>query len=285
MSVRAIEAPGQPPPVEIIEPPRAWGLPDLRSLWRFRELLFLMARRDLAVRYRQTAVGILWVVLQPVAYASVFSLALTYLRASPGSGIPYPVFALSGLTIWLFLTGVLARVSGSLTGAAGLISKLRFPRIVLPVAAVLPQLVDVALSFVTLMGVMLVYGVMPEPRIVLAPVFLALGLAVIFGLGLWLAAIAVRFRDVRQIVPFIIQIGIFASPVIYPLDILPPLEQRLMALNPLSGPLEGFRWAVLPDKEPPDLWLVVWPLVVATLLIVSGLIYFRRAEDAFADVI
>jgi lipopolysaccharide transport system permease protein len=285
MAIGGIQASGQPRHEEIIEPPRAWGFPDLRSLWRYRELLVLLARRDLAVRYRQTAVGIAWVVVQPVAYAAVFSLALTYLRASPSSGIPYPVFVLTGLTIWLFLAGVLARVSASLVGSSALISKLHFPRIVLPVASVLPQLVDVSLAFGTLIGVMLVYGVIPDPTILLAPVFVALGLSVVFGAGLWLAAVAVRFRDVQQIVPFIIQIGLFASPVIYPLALLPESAQRIMALNPLTGALEGFRWAVLPDEAAPGLGLLLWPLVVAAVLIVSGLIYFRRAEDAFADVI
>jgi lipopolysaccharide transport system permease protein len=285
MAIGGIQASGQPSPAEIIEPPGAWGFPDLRALWRYRELLFLLARRDLAVRYRQTAVGVAWVVVQPIAYAAVFSLALTYLRASPSNEIPYPVFVLSGLTIWLFLAGVVARVSASLVGSSGLISKLHFPRIVLPVASVLPQLVDIALAFGTLIGVMLVYGVMPAPKILLAPVFVVLGLLVVFGAGLWLAAIAVRFRDVQQIVPFIIQIGLFASPVIYPLDLLPESAQKIMALNPLTGPLEGFRWAVLPDQAPPSVWLLLWPLLVATPLLVTGLIYFRRAEDAFADVI
>jgi lipopolysaccharide transport system permease protein len=274
--------PGQP--AEVVEPPSRWGMPDLTALWRFRELLWLMTRRDLAVRYRQTLVGVAWVVMQPVAYAAVFSLALTFLRASPPGDVPYPVFVLTGLTLWLFLASVVARTSTSLLAAAGLISKLHFPRIILPFAAVLPQVVDFALAFGVLVGVMALYGVGLEPEILLTPVFVLLGLGLAFGIGLWFSAVAVRYRDVQQLVPFILQVGLFTSPVIYSLERIPGTAQDLLPFNPVTGVLEGFRWAVLPDAAAPGPE-IVYSAVVGGLLVVTGLVYFRRAQDEFADVI
>lgn len=271
-------------PTEIVEPPPRWGMPDLSALWRYRELLWLMTRRDLAVRYRQTFVGVAWVVIQPVAYAAVFSLALTFLRASPPGEVAYPVFVLTGLTLWLFLAGLVARCSTSLLGAAGLISKLHFPRIILPFATVLPQLVDFLLAFTVLLGVMAVYGVGLEPEILLAPLFVASGILLAFGIGLWFSAVAVRYRDVQQLVPFVLQVGLFTSPVLYSLERLPSTAQSILLLNPITGVLEGFRWALLPGAPAPGVELAI-SLALGSALVVTGLIYFRRAQDEFADVI
>lgn len=271
-------------PAEVIEPPSRWGMPDLTALWRYRELLWLMTRRDLAVRYRQTLVGVAWVVIQPVAYAAVFSLALTFLRASPPGEVAYPVFVLTGLTLWLFLAGLVARCSTSLLAAAGLISKLHFPRIILPFATILPQVVDFLLAFTVLLGVMAVYGVGLEPEILLAPVFVLAGILLAFGIGLWFSAVAVRFRDVQQLVPFVLQVGLFTSPVLYSLDRLPDTAQSILLLNPVTGVLEGFRWAMLPGAPPPGAELIV-SIILGSALVITGLIYFRHAQDEFADVI
>lgn len=271
--------------VDVIEPPARWGLPDLAGIWRQRELLFLLARRDLAVRYKQTLAGVAWVVIQPVAYAAVYSLALTFLRASPSGEVPYPVFVLTGLTLWLSFSSIVSRCSTSLVASSSLISRLHFPRIILPVAALLPNLVDLTVAFVVLVGVMLVYGMTPDAQILLAPVFVLLMVAVGGGIGVWLAAIAVRYRDVQQLVPFLLRVSLYTSPVLYGLTLVPEAAQPIMSLNPATGFLEGFRWAVLPGTPAPDLGLIIAPILTALLLLATGLVYFHRAEDEFADVI
>jgi lipopolysaccharide transport system permease protein len=275
----------QPPPVDVIEPSGRWRLPDLRPLWTQRELLLTLARRDLTVRYKQTLAGVAWVVLQPVAYAAVYSIALTFLRATPGEFVPYPLLALTGLTLWLLFSGVVSRTAGSLIAASSLIKRLMFPRLLLPAAALLPQLVDLAISFVVLIGVMLVYGVIPEAKILLAPIFVVLALGVSWGIGVWYAAIAVRYRDIQQIVPFTLQLLLYTSPVIYTLDLVPEKARTIMSLNPLSGVFEGWRWAVLPGASSPSPLAIFTAVLVGLILVVTGLIYFRRAEEAFADVI
>lgn len=276
----------QPPRVvDVIEPPTRWGFPDLAGIWRQRELLFLLARRDLAVRYKQTLAGVAWVVIQPLAYAAVYSLALTFLRASPSDDVAYPVFVLTGLTLWLSFSSIVSRCSTSLVASSSLISRMHFPRIILPIAALLPNLVDFAVAFVVLIGVMLVYGVTPDVQILFAPLFVLLMVAVGAGIGLWFAAIAVRYRDIQQLVPFVLRIALYSSPVLYGLSLVPEAAQPFMSLNPATGFLEGFRWAVLPGTPAPSLDLILIPLVTAVVLLVTGLLYFRRAEDAFADVI
>jgi lipopolysaccharide transport system permease protein len=267
----------------IIEPTRRWAFPDLRQVVEQRDLLFLLARRDLAVRYKQTLIGVAWVVLQPLAFAAVYSVFLTLFKAQPTRGIPYPVFALAGLTLWLALSAAFGRVSESTMTGSALISKLYFPRIVLPIAATLPPAVDFAVGFVVLLVVMLVYGVIPGPLLLLTPLVLVVGLLVSLGMGLFFSALVVRYRDIQQLVPFLTQIFLFATPILYPLALVPAGSRPLMALNPYSGVVESFRWVLLPGADPPSALFVLSPIVFCLVTIPLAAIYFQRVQNEFAD--
>jgi lipopolysaccharide transport system permease protein len=266
-----------------IEPTRKWAFPDLRQVYEQRDLLFLLARRDLTVRYKQTLIGVGWVLLQPLAFAAVYSVFLTLFRAQATKGIPYPVFALTGITMWLTLALAFARASESTISGSALISKLYFPRIILPIAAVLPPAVDFTVAFAVLLVAMLFYGVMPALTILLAPAFLVLGLLVAFGIGLFFSALVVRYRDIQQLVPFLTQVLLFVTPILYPLSLVPHALRPLMALNPFTGVIEGFRWAVLPPADPPNALVVLSPIVFCLIVIPLGALYFQRVQNEFAD--
>jgi lipopolysaccharide transport system permease protein len=276
-----VSAPAHTRPVQVIEPPRGWPRPDLRELWRYRDLVYYLARRDIAVRYRQTVLGAAWAVVQPVAFAAVFGVFLTLIGRVPTEGIPYPVFALTGMSVWLFMSSALSLTSSSTISSSSLVSKVYFPRLAVPLAAVIPPIVDFVIALVVLLCAMAVYGVTPSSNIVALPAVFLLAIAIALGSGLWLAAIAARFRDVQHVVPFFVQIGLFLSPVLYPLTLIPDKWQALYALNPLVGVMEGFRWAVLGTSSPGALMLI--PLTVGVLLLISGLMYFAREQSRFAD--
>lgn len=267
--------------LEVIEPPRGWRLPDLREVWEYRDLVYFLARRDISVRYRQTVVGAAWALIQPLAFATVFSLFLTLIGRVPTDGVPYPVFALTGMSVWLFFSSSLSLTATSTVLSASLITKVYFPRLVIPLAAIVPPVVDFLVALVVLFGAMAVYGVAPSLNVVLLPAIFALAALTALGAGLWLSALAVRFRDVQQVVPFALQVGLFVSPVLYQLSLVPDRFQALYALNPLVGVLEGFRWALLGTSPPGALLLI--PLAASLLLTVGGLLFFSRAETRFAD--
>ena len=271
--------------VEINEPPKSWTLPRLRDVWRHRELVYFLGRRDVAVRYKQTIMGVLWVVLQPLLLALIFSVFLGLLaRHVPSEGVPYPVFALAGMTMWLFLATALSKCSESTISNAPLISKVYFPRLVIPFSALLQPAVDFAAAVVVLVVVMLAYGAVPSIRILLLAPMLLLATGTALGLGLWFAALVVRYRDVRQVIPFLIQALIFVTPVVYPLSVIPSHYRVIYSLNPFVAVLEGFRWVVLPHAPSPGL-LFLLPLATSIVFVVGGLLYFAKAEAAFADVI
>ena len=267
--------------VQVIEPPRGWPRPDLRAVWRYRDLVYYLARRDLAIRYRQTVIGAAWAVVRPVAFAAVFASFVTLIGRVPTEGIPYAVFALTGMSMWLFISGSLLVTSSSTIGSGSLVSKVYFPRLTIPIAAIVPQIVDFGLAMVVLLIAMAIYGVPLTPHILALPVVFALALVVTFGAGLWLAAYAARYRDVQHVVPFIVQIGLFASPVLYPIDLVPDSLQVVYSLNPIAGVLEAFRWCVLGTAAPGE--LIVIPIVAGLLLFTLGLRVFARAETRFAD--
>jgi lipopolysaccharide transport system permease protein len=269
------------PAIQVIEPPAGWPQPDLRELWRYRDLVYYLARRDLAIRYRQTAIGAGWAVIRPVVFAAVFATFVTLIGRVPTEGIPYAVFALTGMTMWLFISGSLTVTSSSTIGSSSLVSKVYFPRLTIPVAAIVPQIVDFAIALVVLLIAMAVYGVALTPNILALPLVFALALVITFGTGLWLAAYAARYRDVQHVVPFIVQIGLFVSPVLYPIDLVPEPYQVLYSLNPVVGVLEAFRWCVLGTSAPGE--LIVIPIVAGLLLFIVGLRVFARAESRFAD--
>ncbi len=240
-----------------------------------------MARRDLAVRYRQTAVGAAWAIAQPVGFAAAFSLVLGLWGRPPSGGIPFPVFALAGMTIWLFVTSSLSHISGSTLASGALISKVYFPRLVIPLAALLPPVVDFLVAFGVLGVAMALWGVAPPPQVVLVPLVVLLAAGTVLGAGLWLSALAVRYRDVQHVVPFTLQLGLFVSPVLYQLDLVPEAVQPFYALNPMVGVLEGFRWAMLGTSPPGE--IIIVPVVTAIALLTTGVIFFTRAETGFAD--
>jgi lipopolysaccharide transport system permease protein len=267
--------------MQVIAPPSAWPRPDLRELWRYRDLVYYLARRDIAVRYRQTVIGAAWAIIQPVAFAAVFGTFLTLIGRVPTEGIPYAVFALSGMSVWLFLSASLSLTSASTVASAGLVSKVYYPRLAIPLAAVIPPIVDFFIAFLVLLVAMAIYGVAPSVNIVTLPIVVLLAVLIAFGAGLWLSALAARYRDVEHVVPFLVQIGLFVSPVLYPLALVPERWQALYSLNPLVGVLEAFRWAILGTDPPGHLLLI--PLAVGLLLLAGGLAFFARASTTFAD--
>jgi lipopolysaccharide transport system permease protein len=256
-----------------------------RTLWRYRELIYFLARRDVAIRYKESVIGIAWAVLQPVLLAIVFSVFLGLLAKVPSDyGVPYPVFALAGLVLWMFFSMALARASDSAMMSRDLISKVWFPRIVIPVAATLPAALDFVIALVVVIASTLIYGVAVSPALILLPLIVPLVLLTALGFGFWLAALNVRYRDVNVAIPFLLQVGLFVTPIIYPFSIVPDAAQPFYALNPMVGVLELYRWMLFAEAPFPGL-VVLWPLLVVPIGLVAGSLYFARAEGDFADVI
>ena len=269
-------------PVTAIEPPRGWPAIDLRELWSYRELLFFLAWRDIRVRYRQTVVGVAWVVVQPLSTAIVFSFFFGRLGGMPADGIPYPLFAFAGLVPWTFFAHALGQTSNSVVANQHLITKVYFPRLAIPFAALISSAIDFAIGFAMLILVMLWYHVPPTPRVIWMVPLILLMLVCALGVGLWLSALNVNYRDVRHAVPFLTQLWLFATPIAYPSSLLDPQWRALYALNPMVGVVEGFRWALLGTGIEAAPMLAV-SATAALGLLVSGAWYFRRMEATFAD--
>jgi lipopolysaccharide transport system permease protein len=272
--------------VTVIQAHKGLSWPNWRELWAHRELIYVFARRDVAVRYKQSFIGVLWVVLQPLLLAGVFSLFFGLLAHihSGRPGVPYPVFAVWGMVTWLFFTSALAQVGSSTVTAASVLSKVYFPRLVIPLAALLAPAVDFTIAIVVALVVTLAYGVIPPVQVVLLPLIMPLIVAVILGFGLWLAALHVKYRDIGDLIAFMLLVGLFITPIVYPFSNIPHAYHVVYGLNPMVGAMELMRWIVLPGSEFPALLLLV-TIVESTMLILSGLLYFGRAERSFADVI
>jgi lipopolysaccharide transport system permease protein len=270
--------------VTVIEPAHGVHWPNARELWRYRDTLYFLARRDIAVRYKQTVVGLIWVVLQPVAFAVVYTVFLSLLGSIPSEGAPYGVFALTGMTVWLFFAMAMGRVSESAVSGSGLISKIWFPRLIIPLAAIGPATVDLLASTVVLLAVALAFGVVPETKVLLLPAASLLAAFAALGIGLWFCAISVRYRDIQQLVPFLLQVCLFVTPIIYPLDVVPERFQTLYALNPLVGMIETFRWTVLPEAPFPG-WHLAITVAFVAIVLPTGLVFYERRQHLFADVI
>lgn len=281
---------GEAPPTVVIKATRGLSALQLRALWEYRELLYFLVWRDVKVRYKQTALGVLWVVLQPVLSTLVFTVIFGILLSVPSNGLPYPIFAYAGLLPWQYFAGALTRTSTNLVDNANLISKVYFPRLVVPLSGVVSSLVDFAVGLVILFVLLLIYRLPLSPTVLLLPLFLLLALITALGFGLWLSALNVRYRDIKQLIPFIVQVWMYLTPVIYPVDLLPAPLRPLLALNPMTGVVSGFRWAVLGDAatatglEAPGL-LFALSVVMAVVVLVGGLFYFRSTERTFADII
>ena len=271
-------------PITVVEPSRGWISLRLKDLWEYRELLYFLTWRDIKVRYKQTVLGAAWAVIQPFCTMVVFSLFFGRLAKVPSDDIPYPIFSYAALVPWTFFAQGLTQSSNSLVGSSHLITKVYFPRLVIPISSVLSGLLDFAIAFTVLVVMMFYYGLYPSGAIVFLPGLLLLALTTALGVGLWLSALNVKYRDVRYTVGFLTQFWLFATPIAYPSSLLSEPWRTIYAINPMVGVVEGFRWALLGTKTAPGPIVAVSALVAISLL-VGGAFYFRRMEKTFADVV
>lgn len=295
--MQTLEQPGTANPVErlgvptdrewravVIEPSRGWSRLKLQEIWEFRELLYFLVWRDIKVRYRQTILGAGWALIQPLFTMVIFSVFFGRLAKVPSDGIPYPLFALCGLVPWTYFATTLNQGANSLVGNAGLVKKVYFPRLDIPIAKGISALLDFGLAFALLIGMALYYGAHPTLRILTVPLFLLLAIITALGSTFWLSALNVRMRDVEQTLPFLTQIWLYGTPIAYPSSLLPEPWRTVFGINPMVSVVEGFRWAVLGAKTTPGPMLVI-SSVVAIALLVSGAFWFRRLERTFADIL
>ncbi len=278
--------PAEEVPTIVIKPTRGLASLQLRDLWHYRELLYFLVWRDVKVRYKQTALGIVWVLLQPLLSTVVFTVLFGVILGVQTGNVPYPVFALAGLVPWQYFAGSLNRGSTNLVNSANLITKVYFPRLVIPLSSVLSGLVDFAVGFGAMIVLMLIYRVPLTWNVLLLPFFLLLALATALGFSLWLSALNVKYRDVKYVVPFMVQIWMYLTPVIYPVTIIPQRFRPYLALNPMTGVVEGFRWALLGEtgaQAPGGLFAV--SVLITLVVLIAGAFYFRSVERTFADII
>ena len=271
-------------PIIEIDSRNRWPRIEFGELWRNRAVVWVLIQRDTKVRYKQRVVGITWAALQPLSTMFVFTLLFNQLVPLPRGEAPYPLFALSALVPWTYFSHALTKATICLVDNAALLSKVYFPRLVFPLAAVLAALSDFIVSFVLLLGVLIVYGVAPRPAILALPFFLLLGVLAALGLGLWLSAITVQYRDVTNALPFMMQLALFLTPVAYATELIPARWRYVYSLNPLAVVIDGFRWSLLGPEYTPGgrVWISV---VVVVVVLVTGLYFFRQREDRFADVV
>jgi lipopolysaccharide transport system permease protein len=270
--------------VRVIEPSRGWLALDFKELWDYRELLYFLIWRDVKIKYKQTIIGAGWAILQPFLTMIIFTLVFKKIADIPSDNIPYPIFVYTALLPWNLFSGGLNRATASLVAQSNLISKVYFPRMIVPIAATLSGVVDFAIAFIILVGMMFWYGIVPTAAILSLPLFIAIALVAALSVGLWLSAFNVRYHDVGHAIPFLVQIWMFASPVAYPVSALPERWRLIYSLNPLAGVIEGFRWALL-GKESPDFVVIAVSSIAMIALLFSGIAYFRRTERTFADLI
>lgn len=271
-------------PVIVVRPSKGWSSLKLDELWEYRELLYFLTWRDIKVRYKQTVLGAAWAIIQPFFTMVVFSLFFGKLANIPSDGVPYPIFAYAALVPWTFFANGLSNSSNSLVGNATLIKKVYFPRLVVPISSVISGSLDFVLAFVVLLGMMLFYGIVPTLNILWLPLLILLAFVTALGVGLWLSALNVQFRDVRYVVPFLTQFWLFSTPIAYPSSLLSEPWRTLYSINPMVGVVEGFRWALLGTVTAPGPMLIV-STCTALLVLTTGGLYFRRMERTFADVV
>jgi len=267
-----------------IAPSRGWVSLKLGELWEYRELLYFLIWRDIKVRYKQTVLGATWAIIQPLFTMVVFSLFFGQLGKMPSDGLPYPIFSFAALVPWTFFANGLGQSSNSLVGSSNLITKVYFPRLVVPLAAVLSGVVDFVLAFLVLLGMMFFFGIVPTVNALWLPLLFLLALITSLGVGLWFSALNVEFRDVRYLVTFVTQLWLFATPIAYPSSMLPEPWRTIYGLNPMAGVVEGFRWALLGTNSAPGPIIAV-SSTVAVVILITGAFYFRRMERTFADFV
>lgn len=267
-----------------LKPSNGWRALNLREFWQYRELLYFLSWRDIKVRYKQTALGALWAILQPFLTMVVFSLFFGNLAKMPSDGIPYPIFSFAALVPWTFFSNGLTQSGNSLIQSAGMLKKVYFPRLIVPISSILSGTVDFLFAFIVLIGLMFWYGIVPTINIIWLPAFLLLAFGTALGVGLWLSAMNVQFRDVRYTIPFLAQFWLFATPIAYPSSLLSEPWRTIYGINPMVGVVEGFRWALVGTATAPGPLIMVSALTMLTILI-TGMFYFRRMESTFADVV
>jgi lipopolysaccharide transport system permease protein len=268
----------------LIKPTKGWRFLNLRELWQYKELLYFLIWRDLRVRYKQTIIGVAWVVFQPLITMVIFTIIFGYIMKVPSSGFPYPIFVYSALIPWIYFSSSLSQGSASLISNSNLISKVYFPRLIIPFVSVTTYLFDFTLSFIILFFMMFWFGFQPTERLLTVPGFLAITYATALGINLWFSALNVRYRDVGYLLPVVVQLWFYLSPIIYPISIVPEKWRPLYSLNPMVTVIQGFRFAFL-GMQAPKLQGIIASLFIVAALLVSGIIYFRSTEKTFADVI
>ncbi len=273
-----------PVPSIVIQPRQGLFHLDLGSVWLYRELLYFLAWREIKVRYKQTVIGAVWAILQPLLTMVIFTVVFGNFAKIPSDGLPYPLFAYVALLPWEYFSQAISRSGVSVVNDANLIRKIYFPRLIIPLAAVVTPLADFCLSFLILLGMMLWFHVIPTWGMMALPLFLLMALLTALSAGLWLSALNVRYRDIRYTIPFLTQLWMYASPIAYPVSLIPEKWRLLYSLNPLAGVVEGFRWALL-GKESPDFSIMAVSAVVVLVVLLGGLVYFKKMAQTFPDVI
>ncbi len=271
-------------PLIILQPSKGWLSINFKELWLYRELIYFLTWRDIKVRYKQAILGVAWAIIQPLLTMVVFTVIFGNLLRTPSQDIPYPLFSLTALLPWQLFSTALQRSSVSLVGNANLITKIYFPRLVIPISSVMAALVDFGISFIVLLGVMTYYHYWPGWNMLWLIPLIVLALLTALAIGLWLSALNVQYRDVQHMVPFLIQILMYASPIVYPINTIPAgIWRSLYGLNPIVGIIQGFRWALV-GGNPPDVTMA-FSVGMVLILLVGGLFYFRRMEKTFADIV
>jgi lipopolysaccharide transport system permease protein len=271
-------------PETVIRPLTGWAPLRLRELWEYRELLFFFVWRDIKVRYKQTLLGVAWAIMQPLFAMLIFTIFFGRLARIPSDNIPYPLFSYAALVPWMYFANALIQSSNSLIEHERIITKVYFPRVILPMAAVLSGLLDFAIAFVLLLVLLVFYGVMPMLSILAIPLLVVFAAATALGVGLWLSALNVQYRDVRYVVPFMVQFWMFATPVVYPTSLVPAQWRPLYGLNPMVGVIDGFRWALF-GRAPESLLVPLVSVIAVVVVLIGGLYYFQRMEETFADIV
>ena len=282
MTPVTLEAPSQAPTL-VIRPPRKWVPIDFSELWQYRELLYFFVWRDVKIRYKQTGLGVAWAVIQPLFTMVIFSVIFGGLAKIPSDGIPYPLFTLSALLPWQLFSEGMNRSTISMVSNAPIMTKVYFPRLIMPIAGILSPVVDFLVAMAILALMMAYYGFVPTINVIFLPLFVLLALATSLAVGLWLSALNVQYRDFQYTVPFLIQIWLYASPVVYSTSLVPEHYQLIYGLNPMVGVIEGFRWALLGTAPPSG--IISLSIIVVLVLLVTGAFYFKKMEQYFADIV
>lgn len=268
----------------VVEPTRGWAAPNLKVLWDYRELMFFLAWRDVKVRYKQSLLGILWVVIQPLTAMVVFTVIFGQFAKLPSEGVPYAVFTYAALLPWQLFSSAVTRSASSVLSSSSIFTKVYFPRLILPIAAIFANVVDFGISLIVFFGLLAIFKVWPGWPLLFLPVFVLLTIATTLAFGIWFAALNVRYRDVTYVVPYLVQLSLFLSPVAYSANLVPHGVWRVIySLNPLAGLIQGFRWCLIRGPAPDSMLLI--SVVMVAVLLVTGIYYFRRVEKTFADVV